>query len=71
MRLLGFERIELKPGEARQVTIKADPRLLARFDGKVGKWGIAEGTHRVAIGKSAADPVLTGDTRLSARQFGA
>ena len=27
MRLLGFERIELTPGESRQVTITADPRL--------------------------------------------
>jgi beta-glucosidase len=36
MRLLGFERVELKPGESRTVTLKADPRLLARFDGKNG-----------------------------------
>jgi beta-glucosidase len=71
MRLLGFERIELKPGESRRVTIAAEPRLLARFDGKAGKWSIAEGTHRVAVGKSAADLVLTGDASLPARQFGA
>jgi beta-glucosidase len=38
MRLLGFERIELGPGETRRVTIKADPRLLARFHGKAGTW---------------------------------
>jgi beta-glucosidase len=70
MRLLGFERVELKPGESRQLTLTADPRLLARFDGKTGKWNIADGTHQVAVGKSAADLVLTGNTRLSARQFG-
>src|SRR5690606_8448866 len=28
MRLLGFERVELQPGEARRVSIVADPRLL-------------------------------------------
>jgi beta-glucosidase len=70
MRLLGFERVELKPGETRTLTITADPRLLARFDGKAGKWSIAEGAHQVAVGKSAADLVLKGDTRLSPRQFG-
>jgi beta-glucosidase len=70
MRLLGFERVELKPGESQKVTITADPRLLARFDGKAGKWSIAEGRHQVAVGKSAADLVLTGDAHLSARQFG-
>ena len=70
MRLLGFERVVLKPGESRRVTLTADPRLLARFDGKAGKWSIAEGTHQVAVGKSATDLVLTGDARLSARKFG-
>ena len=33
LRLLGFERVELEPGETRRVTIEADPRLLARYDG--------------------------------------
>jgi beta-glucosidase len=70
MRLLGFERVELKPGASRKVKLIADPRLLARFDGKAGKWSIAEGTHQVAVGKSATDLVLKGDARLSARQFG-
>ena len=70
MRLLAFERIELEPGEWRKITFKADPRLLARFDGKTGKWTIAEGTYSVAVGKSASDLVLTGNARLPARQFG-
>src|SRR5512138_915681 len=70
MRLLGFERVTLKPGEKRRITITAEPRLLAHFDGKAGKWSITEGSHHVAIGKSAADLVLRGDAHLSARQFG-
>jgi hypothetical protein len=32
VRLLGFERVELRPGESRQVSVTADPRLLAHFD---------------------------------------
>src|SRR5690606_18881572 len=70
MRLLGFERVELEPGESRQVTLAADPRLLARFDGHSGKWRIADGVHGVAVGKSAMDLVLTGTAPLAARQFG-
>jgi beta-glucosidase len=72
MRLLGFERVELKPGESRTVTVKADPRLLARFDGKngLGQWRIAAGTYRIALGKSAGDLVLTAETPLTARAFG-
>jgi beta-glucosidase len=37
MRLLGFERAELEPSESRKVTVTADPRLLARFDGQSGQ----------------------------------
>jgi beta-glucosidase len=67
LRLLGFHRVELRPGESRQVTITADPRLLARFDGPdgiTGNWRIAEGTHRIAVGKSAHHLVLTADTPM-------
>src|SRR6516164_4063071 len=67
MRLLGFQRVELQPGTSRQVTITADRRLLARFDGPdgiTGNWRIAEGTYQVAVGKSAHDLVLTADTPM-------
>jgi len=70
MRLLGFERVALEPGESRRVTMTADPRLLARFDGNAGRWRIAGGTHHVAVGRSAAELVVAGTARLSARQFG-
>jgi beta-glucosidase len=72
MRLLGFERVDLAPGAAKTVTIEADPRLVARFDGKngLGQWRIAAGTYRVALGKSAGDPILTAEASLAARVFG-
>jgi beta-glucosidase len=70
MRLLGFERVELQPGESRRVSMTADPRLLARFDGGAGQWRVAGGTHRVALGKSAEDLVLAADAPLGARLFG-
>jgi len=72
MRLLGFERVALKPGESKTVTLTADPRLLARFDGPdgLGHWRIAEGTYRVGLGRSAGDVVLTSQATLSGRVFG-
>ena len=72
MRLLGFERVELAPGESKTVTLTADPRLPARFDGRngLGQWRIVEGTYRVALGKSAGDPVLTAQAKLNGRVFG-
>jgi beta-glucosidase len=66
MRLLGFERVELAPGESRTVRITTDPRLLARYD---GGWRIGAGTYRVAVGRAADDLVLTGVAPLAERRF--
>jgi len=72
MRLLGFERVELAPGESKTVTLTADPRLLAKFEGKdgLGQWRITKGVYQVALGKSAGDPVLTAQAQLSSQLFG-
>jgi beta-glucosidase len=72
MRLLGFERVDLAPRASRSVTVTADPRLLARFDGKggLGQWRIREGKYRVALARSAGEPALTAEVSLPARVFG-
>jgi beta-glucosidase len=70
MRLLGFERVELKPGESRHLSVKADPRLLARFDGTTEQWRIDGGEYTVALSRSAGDPVATGRATLEGRLFG-
>src|SRR5262245_8553592 len=72
MRLLGFERVELAPGASKTVTIKADPRLLAKFDGNsgLGQWRITQGTYRIALGKSAGDLLSTAEAPLTGRVFG-
>jgi len=70
MRLLGFERVFLKPGQSKQVSMVADARLLARFDSGAGKWRIAAGRHHIAVGKSAEDLMLIDDVQLNMRLFG-
>jgi beta-glucosidase len=70
LRLLRFERVELAPGASRTATVTVDPRLLAWVDGTAGQWRIAAGTHRVALGPSAGDLVLTAEALLTARVFG-
>jgi beta-glucosidase len=67
MRLLGFERVELAPGESREVMVTADPRLLARYDDGWEIWG---GTYPVAVSRAADDRVLTGEASLTGRHFG-
>jgi beta-glucosidase len=70
LRLLAFGRIELAAGESRRVTLTADPRLLARYDAAAGRWHIAEGTYRIALGKAADDLVLAAEVQLTERRFG-
>lgn len=50
-RLVGFQRVELAPGEARKVSLTIDPRLLA--DWKDGGWTRAAGEYSFAIGENA------------------
>ena len=64
-RLIGWGKPDLKPGESREVTVTADPRVLADFDAKAQRWVVPAGTVQVEVGTSAENPVLTGTARLS------
>ncbi|MBT0670512.1 glycoside hydrolase family 3 C-terminal domain-containing protein [Novosphingobium profundi] len=66
-RLVGFARVELAPGESREVSVTIDPRLLADWNGK--GWTIARGTYAFALGEDAehlGEPVTVA---LSARSW--
>ncbi|RNB50038.1 beta-glucosidase [Agromyces tardus] len=71
LRLLGFERLHLEPGESRRVTIVAEPRVLARYDADAGAWRMLGGRHEVAVGQNAEDHVLSAAAELDGRTFGA
>jgi len=66
-RLGGFAKVELAPGEAKTVTLKVDPRLLATFDGASNSWKVAGGTVQVLLGTSATDIVATVPVAVQAR----
>ena len=69
LRLLGFERVELEPGALHRVTIEADPRLLARYDGSAAAWRIEAGGYAVAVGASAVALRLSAEIELAHRSF--
>jgi beta-glucosidase len=50
LRLVGWDRIELKPDEERRVTASIDPRLLAKFDEGAREWRIRPGAYRLTVG---------------------
>jgi beta-glucosidase len=51
-RLVGFSKVQLKPGERRALEIPIDPRILGNWTN--GRWHMAAGTYRFALGQSAA-----------------
>jgi beta-glucosidase len=69
LRLIGFERVALDPGETRHVSLRADPRLLATYDETRHRWQVAAGRYRVRLGESASDLGLGGDAKIVAQRF--
>lgn len=66
MRLAGYQRVTLNPGESRRVTLTAEPRILADYDTSLPGWRIAGGSYRVAIARDATDRSMTLTTTLDA-----
>jgi beta-glucosidase len=69
LRLIGWEKVHLAPGERKHVSVQADPRLLARFDAHANVWKIAAGEYRVTVGESATAPALQGVANLVAQEL--
>jgi len=67
MRLLGWSKVTLAPGETRNVTVVADPRLLADFDPAKNAWVIQEGLYQASLGSAADDLQLRAAAPVAAR----
>jgi beta-glucosidase len=50
-RLAGFQKVNLKPGEKRKVTITIEPRIVAEWE--ANGWVIAPGSYQFALGDDA------------------
>jgi beta-glucosidase len=69
LRLAGFERVTLGPGERRRVTLVAEPRVVADYDVALPGYRVAPGSYRVSISRDAGQPVLTGTVELRERRL--
>jgi beta-glucosidase len=68
-RLAAFQRVELKPGETRHVTLTAERRILSRWDDKARGWHLAGGRYHVALARAAGDAALTADATMTDQRF--
>jgi beta-glucosidase len=69
LRLLGWSKQLLQPGESRHVTLTADPRLLADYEPALHKWHVAAGAMTVAVGANAGDLKLSGSAAVDDRML--
>ena len=69
LRLIGWSKIDLKPGETRRVSLAADPRLIAHFDTECPCWHIDDDEYEVRVGTSFADLGTGIDVRLEEREI--
>jgi len=59
VRLVGWRRVELAPGETRTVSVALDPRLLASFDETRRQWRVRPGTYALSAGFDVDDRALS------------
>jgi len=64
--LAGFERVELAPGEARQVVIHVPPRQMQYWSTERGEWATIAGVRKLWVGDSSRDHRLEGHFNLKA-----
>jgi beta-glucosidase len=70
LRLVGFSRATLGPGERKTITVTADRRLLAHYDETHHKWRVAAGKYTVKLGRSATDLLDEGSAAVAGATFG-
>ena len=63
--LKGFEKVNLRPGETRRVTVTLNPRAFSYYDVASKHWRADAGQYEVFVGRSAAAIELQGKVTLT------
>lgn len=59
-RLVGWQRIEIGPGESKTVSVTIDPQMLSIFDEQKNGWDLLPGAYQILAGPSSAETPLKG-----------
>lgn len=66
-RLAAFQRVSLKPGEAKKISLSIDPRIVGEFE-KDG-WVISSGAYGFAVGRDAESLGSVTSVKLAAQKL--
>ena len=62
--LKGFEKVELEPGEEKEVNIKLTRDAFKYYNVETKKWSVEEGKYYILVGKSSRDIVLSEEIKM-------
>jgi len=57
-RLVGWQRIELAPGESKTVTVEVDPWVMSIFDENINAWRLLPGVYKIFVGPCSSETPL-------------
>jgi beta-glucosidase len=63
-RLVGWQRIELAPGESKTVTVAVDPRAMYIFDELNNDWSLLPGAYKIFAGPSSSETPLNATLQI-------
>jgi beta-glucosidase len=63
-RLVGWQQVELAPGESKTVTVTVDPQMLSIFDEQKNGWELLPGAYKIAAGPSSSETPLNGTLQV-------
>jgi len=58
-RLVAWDRVQLRPGESKTVTLSVDPHYLSIFNGNADGWELIAGEYRLQVGGSSRSTPLS------------
>ena len=63
-RLVGWQRIELAPGESKTVTVVVDPWVISIFDENHNAWSLLPGVYKIFAGPSSSETPLSATLQI-------
>jgi len=63
-RLVGWQRIELAPGESKTVTVALDPWVMSIFDEQNNAWSLLPGAYKIFAGPSSNETPLNATLQI-------
>jgi beta-glucosidase len=63
-RLVGWQRIELAPGESKTVTVAVDPWVMSIFDENNNAWSLLPGVYKIFAGPSSSETPLSATLQI-------